>query len=425
MYPIKISKVESRMKNFFGLVLIFLLCSPAYPQEIQKPGSVPTKPGAPMQGGAVKVRSVSLDRESLYLLVGGTPAKLAAAVLPAEAADKAVRWETTDPRVAVVDGTGTVTPVGVGTCRVIVHTQEGGYRDECHVMVDPMNTVGNTPGNSLNGGYLARQGNWVYYANPYDGMKLYKSRLLGSKERIRLSNDMVSGINVVGEWIYYINISSSYSLYKMRIDGTGEKRISDVDSLYRPATSGLANVYVMDGRIYYISDGLLRSISVDGMNRRKLTDEINIEYFAPVGGWIYYTKLVNKEEGIFRMLKDGTGKTKICPIKTKRFTVDGDHVYIINEENAIIRIMPDMGRYFYAKNINASNQWIYWCNLSGGIQKMRSDFKLADTLVSPEGKDPSDKILFTADDWIFYYTRENPARLFMVRADGIGHQEFK
>ena len=425
------------MKHFIGFLLIFLLCCPAFSQQIQKPGVVPVKPGAPMQVDTSKPRSVSLDKNSLYLLVGGTPAKLVATVLPAEALNKNVRWESTNVKVATVDNTGKVTPVGAGTCQVLVYTQEGGYRAASDVMVDAMNTIGNSPGNSLNGGLLARQGNWVYYANPYDGNKLYKSRLLGPKDRIKLSNDKVSGINVVGEWVYYINHSQSHNLFKIRIDGTGEKRINDVDSLYRNATSGIENVYVMDGRIYYIASGALRSITVDGMDRRKLADETNIKFFAPSGEWFYYSKYV--EDGLFRIQKNGTGKARFREGAIHSFTVDGDFIYVIDKQFVVQRISPSWRRLgVIVSSANASNQSLYYVQgfkapqdtavKPTGILKARSDLTLYDSLVSFEGDARKDVKIFVVDGWIFYYYYEwgnSSFRLFMVRADGIGHQEFK
>jgi hypothetical protein len=424
------------MRYFFSFLFIFLLSCTAFSQDIQKPGFVPAKPGTPMQANTTLPRSVSLDKKSIYLLVGGTPAKLVATVLPAEALNKNVRWESTNLKVATVDSTGKVTPVGAGTCQVLVYTQEAGYRDASDIMVDAMNTIGNSPGNSLNGGYLARQGNWVYYANPYDGMKLYKSRLLGPKERLKLSNDKVSGINVVGEWVYYISHSQSHNLFKIRIDGTGEKRINDVDSLYRNATSGIENVCVMDGRIYYIASGALRSITVDGMDRRKLADEINIKFFAPSGEWFYYSKYV--EDGLFRIWKNGTGKTRLREGAIQSFTVDRDLIYIIDKQFVVQRIAPSWRRLgTVVSGFNAINQSLYVVQSSksskdddvkpNSIAKVRSDLTLYDSLVSFEGDARKDVKIFVVDGWIFYYYYEvgDSYRLFMVRTDGIGHQEFK
>ncbi len=422
------------MKHFIGFLLIFLLCCPAFSQQIQKPGVVPVKPGAPMQADTSKPRSVSLDKKSLYLLAGGTPATLVATVLPSEALNKDVRWESTNVKVATVDNTGKVTPVGAGTCQVLVYTQEGGYRDASDVMVDAMNTIGNSLGNSLNGGLLARQGNWVYYANPYDGMKLYKSRLLGPKDRIKLSNDRVSGINVVGEWVYFVNRSQSNNLFKIRIDGTGEKRINDVDKVTRNP-SDIENVYVMDGLIYYIGNGNLRSITVDGMDRRKLIDERNIKYFAPSAEWFYFSK---HNDSLFRILKNGTGKAKVTDGAIQNFTVDGDFIYVIDTKFIVHRIAPSWRRLgTVVSGFNAINQSLYVVQSSksskgddvkpNSIAKVRSDLTLYDSLVSFEGDTGKNVKIFVVDGWLFYYYYEGgiSSRLFMLRADGIGHQEFK
>jgi hypothetical protein len=258
-----------------------------------------------------------------------------------------------------------------------------------------------------------------------DGMKLYKSRLLGPKERIKLSSDRVSGINVIGEWVYYINHSQSSNLFKMRIDGTGERRICDVDKVSRNATS-IENVYVFDGRIYYMGSSYMWNITVDGMDRRKLVDEVNIKFFVPSGEWFYYSKL--NEDGLYRIRKDGTGRIRVWDAPLGSFSVDGNSVYVTNEGKAISRIKPYRGRRFYAKNINASNHWIFWSRLSNDIMKMRSDFTFTDTLVSFEGTDRKDTNIFVVDGRRFYYTSNKwgtPDGLFMVRTDGVDHKEFK
>jgi hypothetical protein len=267
-------------------------------------------------------------------------------------------------------------------------------------------------------------------------MKLYKSRLLGLKERIKLSNDRISGINVIGDWVYYINHSQSNNIFKIRIDGTGEKRINDVDSLYRNATSGIENVYVMDGRIYYIASGALRSITVDGMDRRKLADETNIKFFVPSGEWFYYSKYV--EDGLFRIQKNGTGKTRFREGAIQSFTVDGDFIYVIDKQFVIHRIAPSWRRLGIASSgFNASNQSLYVVQGSKSSQdsdvkplsivKVRNDLTLYDSLVSFEGDTGKNVKIFVVDGWIFYYYYEGgiSSRLFMVRTDGIGHQEFK
>lgn len=83
------------------------------------------------------VESVALSPDALDLEVGGT-AKLAATVLPVNAADKSVSWASDKPAVATVSD-GTVRAVAEGTCSVTATA--GGKTAACAV------TVTATPGN--------------------------------------------------------------------------------------------------------------------------------------------------------------------------------------------------------------------------------------------------------------------------------------
>lgn len=51
---------------------------------------------------------------------------LTATVLPADAADKAVTWKSSDAAVATVDTTGKVTAIKAGTADITVTTKTGG-----------------------------------------------------------------------------------------------------------------------------------------------------------------------------------------------------------------------------------------------------------------------------------------------------------
>ena len=68
------------------------------------------------------------------------------------------------------------------------------------------NTVGNTPGNIVNGGIVAIQGDWICYCNFGDDWKLYTVRIDGSGRK-KINDDETWFINVVGDRIYYGNRS--------------------------------------------------------------------------------------------------------------------------------------------------------------------------------------------------------------------------
>ena len=69
------------------------------------------------QQGTIHVTSVSLDKANLELTEGET-AQLTATVLPDNATDKSVTWESNAPGVATVDTSGKVTAVSVGTATI-------------------------------------------------------------------------------------------------------------------------------------------------------------------------------------------------------------------------------------------------------------------------------------------------------------------
>lgn len=93
----------------------------------------------PVSGGETDVESVTLNPSELSLEAGGK-AKLEAAVMPEEAADKAITWESSDPNVAAVDQDGMVTAIAKGEAIIVAKTSNG-KSASCKVAVRPGHTV--------------------------------------------------------------------------------------------------------------------------------------------------------------------------------------------------------------------------------------------------------------------------------------------
>ena len=93
-----------------------------------------TKPGGDTK---VAVTGVTLDQDALTVNRGETAA-LTATVLPKDATNQKLSWQTGDSTIATVHK-GIVTGVGEGKTTITVTTQDGGYTAQCTVTVTDVN----------------------------------------------------------------------------------------------------------------------------------------------------------------------------------------------------------------------------------------------------------------------------------------------
>ncbi|MEY8391608.1 Ig-like domain-containing protein [Lachnospiraceae bacterium 45-W7] len=78
----------------------------------------------PVVLATVVPQSITAQAETATINVGGTTV-VKATVLPANAADKSVTYNSSDPKVATVDANGIVVGIGAGTARITVSTSNG------------------------------------------------------------------------------------------------------------------------------------------------------------------------------------------------------------------------------------------------------------------------------------------------------------
>jgi alpha-tubulin suppressor-like RCC1 family protein/subtilisin family serine protease len=83
----------------------------------------------------VPVEGVKLDKEFLRLVLGDTPVKLNPTILPTNATNNNVIWESSNSNVVEVDTNGYLTPVGPGTAKITVTTVNGNYTTSSIVTV--------------------------------------------------------------------------------------------------------------------------------------------------------------------------------------------------------------------------------------------------------------------------------------------------
>ena len=98
-------------------------------------------PDGNVEENTVSVTGVELNKSTLSLDEGDTYT-LTATVAPADAANKAVTWTSSNSSVATVDSNGKVTAVSSGTATITVTTVDGGKTATCAVTVSHASSGG-------------------------------------------------------------------------------------------------------------------------------------------------------------------------------------------------------------------------------------------------------------------------------------------
>ena len=81
----------------------------------------------------IKVKSISLDSQDVEIEEGKTY-QLTATVLPENAYDKSITWDTTDNEIATINN-GKITAISAGNCTISATTNDGGFVASCDVVV--------------------------------------------------------------------------------------------------------------------------------------------------------------------------------------------------------------------------------------------------------------------------------------------------
>ena len=233
---------------------------------------------------------------------------------------------------------------------------------------------GNTSGNLANEGKAAFSNGWIYYANYDDDEKLYKSKSDG-RDFVKLCDDVVYNINVVGEWVYYVVYDDKSNIYKIRTDGTKRSLVCDDE---------VSDMIVVGDWIYYsnISDGFcLYKIKVDGSEKTKLNSDFssNINIVDDV---IYYSDY---------------DLHNICKIN-----IDGSNKTIINDVDSCFMI-------------NVDNDWIYYRNNedNGRLYKIKTDGSERTRLNQDETS-----CINVVGEWIYFRNNSDKSSLYKIRTDG-------
>ncbi|MBQ4282875.1 MAG: Ig-like domain-containing protein, partial [Lachnospira sp.] len=83
---------------------------------------------------SIPVTEIKLDYTDEIMSIGGT-LRITAEVLPVEASNKLLYWESSNTNVCIVDSNGLVQAVGTGNCTILCKSADGGYTAMCNIYV--------------------------------------------------------------------------------------------------------------------------------------------------------------------------------------------------------------------------------------------------------------------------------------------------
>ncbi len=442
-----------------GLLLILFALSPAVWAQLVNPAQKKADQVKKLE--IIEPTSIKLNRTEVYVfynrgLVTASKEgyKLVATILPENATNKNVIWESSDPTVVEVSKDGYLTPNKLGSAVITATAQANGIKAQCRVYVQRRNhPFGNTVSNLNNLGYLAVQNDWIYFANPSFGMGLYKMKLDGSEKQMVLKNTIyhTGCINVIGNQIYYL--ASGSWVHKVDIYGENLKVLN-------PALAAI-HILAVPGRVFHLSERPntgygVYYVDTEGMNRNVLDWEFpqSIWRIAGIDDWfvfadgrgdIYYIRKINNTQWSEPDKISGEGQWNFV---LETFSV-GDYVdaavspafvYVIDYKmNSIKKIGPVGDKkkrktevLFRSqgqepiKGLAESEDWLFY-STEGVLSKIKKDGtqnQIIDNRL-PAGQ----HFLFPVrtgnnpnDLWIYVYTLDANKKfsLFKIRHDGMG-----
>lgn len=284
----------------------------------------------------------------------------------------------------------------------------------------PPQERGNTTGNIVNGGFVGKGGEWLYYkkreGNALYG-DLYKEKEDLTMDTLLANDDDPSYINVLNGWVYYRNGREDGKIFKIKLDGAEKTKVTD-DSATGLIVSGDWIFYANQSE-----DGKLYKIKVDGTERIKLTD-LQSSSINLIGDWIYYQNVIH-DNMIYRIKVDGTGRELVNTQRAYNLIIEDSTIYFRNpnDDNKIYKMALDGTNKTKLSDessdtFNIANGWIYYItrNVPGGdLYKMRLDGTEKTYL---NDQNVTNMIIF--DDWIYYKKIEK--MIYRIKTDGTNKQ---
>lgn len=281
---------------------------------------------------------------------------------------------------------------------------------------------GNTSGNKVNYGRMAKSEDWIYYGAP-NSDEFYKMKTDGSSKTL-LNKDNPASINILGDWIYYNN-QNDLGLYKMKLDGTGKTKIIDEDVM---------DVLVLNDWIYYLSlcydnQEYLCKVKLDGSSRTVLNAGRTFDYDV-AEGWVYYN-VYDDNTGLYKVKLDGTEETALLDeLQPTKLAVSNSYIYYYDrtDQGKLYKISVDGNEKLKLSNNNVSKpnvigDYVYYINYASDSSQ-RVLYRVNIDGTGDKALDNAEiNTIISAGEWIYCYGYNGI--MFKIKPDGTGKQYIK
>ncbi len=248
--------------------------------------------------------------------------------------------------------------------------------------------LGNTAGNLNNGGLFCEYNDRLYFANPYDGNKLYSMNPDCSDAK-KLNGDSIAYINVYGKYIYYAKNNFS------------------------PESVGV----VFRGALF----GVYRT-NLNGENSVPLYDKLS-GILSLSGNNIYYQHYDDKTAlTLYKIRIDGKDNTELSDIEYNPASIYNGKIYFSNisgDHNIkVFDTATDSTYTFYEGNTylaTADNGYVYFIDISNGYALKRINMQTKTVELLNDGRCINYNVY---KNKLFYLQEGDNAGLYRMNVDG-------
>ena len=224
-------------------------------------------------------------------------------------------------------------------------------------VTEEINAEGNAMNNILNGGFVAHQGDWIFYIHPDHRHYIYAKHTDVDEDKPQLLiRHEADFLNVLGDHMFYRNRSDENKLYKASITGADAEALTE---------SEVSTIYVDSAWIYFLENDKLHRMRHDGTQLEKLTDMIvhsyvvmgdTVYFVEPFGKSFYHIGLQTKEMKELAALPHTAVEAKYTADGIV-YRIDEDHaIYELTYHDPVPRKLIDVTEYL----LYADEQYVYY-----------------------------------------------------------------